>query len=306
MPDRSGYFITRLSVFANDTIPIAEEQYRGVVNAQNNLYMILGIEQKLEILLWNFAEYEEELLRCALYQSVWPGAPSESLTDGWSAINRRVLNLLAAARMYLDQLCHEMSACYGKTSAVYSAIIVHLSRQYDTVLAYRAMEGLRNHAQHKSLPVGTVTFGSEVEGRGDSATFRYSVTPTIDLADLRRHRAMKSSILQELATLADKPDLTELLRQYLGCICSSHVEWRRLTEADVTSWRATVGAARNRAAEIFGDDLSNITVVERDASGWNLVEQYIDDDYELRRLRRKNGILENLAARYVTSAKPTA
>src|SRR5438309_10559780 len=110
------FAITRIVIGEPRSIDITESEFVEAVSAQDNLTTILGIEQKFDLLLSSYVEYEEELLRQALYHLVWIGDTWNALRDGWPTINRRVFNVLAAARLYLDQIKVDLSAMFGKTS----------------------------------------------------------------------------------------------------------------------------------------------------------------------------------------------
>jgi len=267
---------------------------------------MLGLEQKFDLLLWSFVEYEEELLRLALHWMVWTGAGAETLREGWLSVNRRVLNLLAASRMYLDQLRVEISEMYGKDSPVYASLVAFISRQYDNELAYRAMEGLRNHAQHRSMPVGRLSYPMSVERDGPEVQFRYSVVPFLNIEELQQHGAVKATVLEELRATSGSqdPNLTPLLRTYTECLGRIHAELRRVTDSDLDRWERIVDAARERAREVMGDALMAVGVVIRDAYHRNLEEQYLWPNTVLdrKRLVSKSSVMKNLSKRYVSGA----
>ena len=297
------YVITRLVIGEGRSIAISKEEFQSILTAQDRITTILGIEQKLELLLWNFAEYESELLRLALYHSIWVGSASETLDDGWSSVNRRVLNLLAAVRMYLDQVRHEMSEMYGKDSSVYETLTRSISAQYDSVLAFRAMEGLRNHAQHRSLPLGTLSLPMSIHREAPAVKFCFSAVPALDLEQLQYHGAIKPVILDELRAMSEKPNLTELLRRYLSCITVIHGEFRRLSDPDVTSWAEVIRNVAVRAREAFDNDIIGLGVASRDEGGWNVDYRYLWEDTLSQRqlLLKKNRVPTDFANRYVSS-----
>ena len=50
-----------------DPIEITEDEYRAIAAAKDGLITFIGIEQKFDLVLENYAEYERELLGLAVH-----------------------------------------------------------------------------------------------------------------------------------------------------------------------------------------------------------------------------------------------
>lgn len=103
-------------LYEQQSIEISRGEYDEIVTAQTRLVAMLAVEEKLEYVLANFEDYEGDLLRLALKQSVWPERNYSAFRFAQHLVNRRVVNLLSTTRLYLDQVKHELSAMYGKKS----------------------------------------------------------------------------------------------------------------------------------------------------------------------------------------------
>ena len=74
-------------------------------------------------------------------------------------VNRRLMNLFNACRGYLDHTKHHLNSIQNPIRLSYfEEFKKYASEQYDAHLAYRAMEAMRNYAQHAGFPIG-VTYG---------------------------------------------------------------------------------------------------------------------------------------------------
>lgn len=99
-----------------DSMPITAEQFNDIRAAKERLMFGVGIEEKLDLLLENYAEFERTLLNMALEYSIFPGKSQALLDGGTHLANRRMVNFLTTARLYLDQVSHDFSNIYGRDS----------------------------------------------------------------------------------------------------------------------------------------------------------------------------------------------
>ena len=127
-------------------IYIPKDEFTDLKRTQERLRSVLDIEATFDLLLENYAEFEEDFLCLSLRLSLF-GEQGER-PEVYREMNRRLMNLLSSARLYLDQIPRELGSFYGKESKQTETVNQSISRQYDSSLAYRALEALRNHAQH--------------------------------------------------------------------------------------------------------------------------------------------------------------
>ena len=75
---------------------------------QSTLRNALSIEEKYEILLSNFIEFEQTALTQVLSNAVRDLDTYDKFFENRVALNARLVNFLSAARLYLDQLPQHM------------------------------------------------------------------------------------------------------------------------------------------------------------------------------------------------------
>lgn len=295
------YEITRQVVGESRFVEITKEEFHRLREASERLADMLAIEEKLDLVLANYAEYERELLLLAVEQMVWPGGSWPALRAALFAVNRRILNFLSSARLYLDQVKHEISSMYGKDSTVWTGIRAREVAEYESSLAYRVIDALRNHAQHRSMPVGKLSFPIRREEGDGPERLRFMVVPFLDLSQLRRDSSIKKTVLDEIETTG-RTNLNELIRSYLESIGRIHEEVRRLTDSDVAEWEALFESAQTRGRAVFEDLISLAVVIRQDDGTVSESAHLLENVFIGRRaLREKNGALVNFTQRYVTN-----
>jgi hypothetical protein len=155
------YAITSGVMDGSNPIYIAKDEFAELKRTQGRLTSVLDIETTFDLLLENYTEFEQDFL-CLILRSSLFGEEGERL-EVYQEMNRRLMNLLSSARLYLDQILQELSSFYGNDSKQTETFKKATSTEYDTSLAYRALEALRNHAQHFGFPVHAVTIRFERE-----------------------------------------------------------------------------------------------------------------------------------------------
>jgi hypothetical protein len=158
------YRIMRWAIGSRAFVAITEPEYLAVLEAHKGLRELLGVEEKFNVLLENYVELEEAIFHESLQHLVFSVFDAVLFQQSRNHVSRRIMNLLTSCRLYLDILPHHAAAIFGKGSTSLQKVKDAPSHEYDQSLAYRVMEGLRNHAQHHELPVHGVS--AEPRGRG--------------------------------------------------------------------------------------------------------------------------------------------
>ena len=165
-------------------------------STQEHLVTAYNIEATFDLLLENYAEFEQDFLRLSLRLSLF-GEQGEPLAPR-RAMNRRVTNLLSSVRLYLDQVTRELNFIGGDQSPQADTLMQCRHNQYESSLAYRAMESLRNHAQHYGFPVHAITSSLERENTNQESLLRAGLQLYVDLQRLKENPKFKKTVLDEL------------------------------------------------------------------------------------------------------------
>jgi hypothetical protein len=155
------YALTRLAIGAQSHIEISGDEFTALKNARRGMIAVMFIEEKFDLLIENCVELERTLLDIALQLSFYRNRSWFSMIADMQTINRRLVNLLSTARLYIDQAKHDISQLSGAERL--ARLKQQLSAQYDAVLGYRVMEALRNHTQHYGLPIESIRYPHNIE-----------------------------------------------------------------------------------------------------------------------------------------------
>jgi hypothetical protein len=299
------YTMKRRVIGAPDFIEISEVEFNQWKSAQANLLTILNIEATFDLLLENYAEFQQDFLalnhRLSLFRK--HGEPLGPLRE----MNRRIGNLLSSARLYLDQVPQDLNSIYGQNSEQTATFNQCRSKQYDSSFAYRVMEALRNYAQHRGFSVHAMTHSFKREDTNPGSLLRTKLHLFANVQRLEDGE-FKKTVLDELRPRADRfgnVELTPFVPEYVEKLCEVHESLRGLISTHIAFWDQTIIPVMDRARHEFGEDLSRLSVVveeqgeDVDYLDVESADIFIEPINWRKQLEAKNRDFSNLAARYV-------
>lgn len=303
------YKISTYALGKHESVEITKEQYQEIQRTHQLIAFGLALEEKLDLLAENYADLERELIDMAVQHSIFHGSINELLSDSRHRVNRRLINLLTSVRLYHDQIAHALNSVYGKDNDLLKNFRSFSSSEYDSSLSYRALEALRNHVQHASLPITAISFPMSAVERDSNSTpigaptkIRYKVIPYIAIEELEANKDFKRQTLQELKTISNKKgdlEMVPLVREYISCIGRIHRQLRQLCKSDLDNAEANLIKYRGMAAEV-SEGLAAIQYTDEDL--------YTDHVFltdrpvkRWRKLQTKNSNLEQAEINFVTS-----
>jgi hypothetical protein len=207
----------------------------------------LSIEEKYQILMENYEELEAELLRVSLGLTRYTPNPWVEISNARMRFNRRVLNYLSSARMYLDQVPSELENASRDPQPVVRSFEESQSHHYDSKLSYRVCEALRNYTQHRDLPVHGFEYGWRREPDDPPKAVVSYTGLKLDLSRLESDVAFKGTTLAELRSLGDTYDLKLFLREYMNSLGDIHISLRKDLSADSEWAMKEIVQARTKA-----------------------------------------------------------
>jgi len=288
------YSLHVLILDRNPELFISEEEFEKFKQAKICLNSALALEESYDLLLSNYRELELEAISAAINDMTAMSHEYEDFFEVRTAINRRVVNLLSATRMYLDQYPQSLK----KIGANPEAAKAVCSKAYDDFFEYRFMEALRNHTQHEGLAVHGVTMGGSWLPPRDSKQLQFSIKPYASKAALEGSK-FKKSVLSESP---EKVAVIPAARVHVGGISSVHKKVRELIAPFVKESRRLFedaiacheAEAKKRYPGLAAIAKEEGVVVER-------IPILLDWDDVRQKLMNRNDPVENLAKRFVTS-----
>lgn len=249
------------------TVGITKEYFDGVHSAKNTCLLAVDLEEKLSLLLDNFYEFEMDLLRIAEEFRIWGMCDHKGAMQRRLSLDRRVVNLLTACRLYLDQIEHGLSQAYGNPSSQLSSIKVYKNEFYDECFGYRFMEALRNHVQHAGLPVHIITYGSKWIRDENQQDAEFTVLPFSKVSILKENKSFKKAILGELEKADEQVDLRAPIREYVSCLVKLHDRLRETLADKLNEDRNFYESAISDYSTIDGEAVSHPHLIRLNATG---------------------------------------
>lgn len=294
------YGITKLVADFSGFIEVKESEFLQIREARKDLFELLFLEEKIDLVTENYYEYENELLSIASRMAIFRDDDYFSASQQRNIISRRIINLLTACRMYLDQSMHHIKNIYGENSEVLLKIEEEKSRQYDNVLGFRVMEALRNYVQHRGSPIQSIRLSYKKIRSEEQFKLSHTVIPLVKISALEDDKKFKKTILKELRSIqnTDELDVRSLIREYVEAIGKIHEKIREVVRTDMEKWESVFNSATERFQNEFGSSVSLsglVIVAENEDGAWK--EKYIifKDFIERRKsLERKNWSFNNL------------
>lgn len=265
--------------------------------ARRVLLYAFAIEEKYEILITNFLELEKKLLHVAATDMVRETLTYSEFFDRRSLLNVCLVNLLTAARLYLDQLPQDIAKCTAKHDAE-EAVKTRCSTEYNKHFEYRFMEALRNHVQHQGIPIHFVSHDHKWTSLEENGFLEFYADIFSQRRYLSENEKFKKSILKETP---EEVDLKAACRRYVESLSAINEFSRELINETVTHSRATIQSVHKRYAEIYPENLIGLSASEiSDEQIMSTVPLLLDWDDVRIELQRRNTQLINLKKRYVT------
>jgi hypothetical protein len=266
-------------------------RFNEIKTAKATCVFALDIEEKFALLLDNFYEFEVELLKLAEAKVIWPDRDlAESMRERLS-LDRRLVNLLTACRLYLDQTDHGISGLFGDSSTELIRIKKFKNDLYDRNYGYRVMEALRNYVQHAGLPVHAIKYNWKRISDPEGDCFEHRIIPEMIIQSLEEDSNFNKTVLSELQSQGERADLRRPAREYISCLITLHDEIRGITDALIREKRKLYESAVAEFKAILFPNLLTLndddSVTERIALPTDFLE-YSDA------VRRKNQVNSGL------------
>ncbi len=277
-----------------------------VRRAIQDIYEFVEVEQKFDILVANFLELEEEMARRSLVQAYYADHSAKEMFEDKQAFNRRVINVLTAARLYVDQIMQHVKAFFPDDAVKEAELKSAIAAEYDSRLGYRVMEALRNYTQHRGLPLQGFTHGSRwVNPNSPDKELEYNVALNLVASELEADGKFKKATLAELKAIGGTIDLKPLARDYLEGLGTIHQAFRTMVKDKMEKDGLTLEKVRTEFIAGCTEDHPTVglTLAERHENGtFTVIERYPKEALEyLEVLKGRTGNFINYSRRIVTT-----
>jgi hypothetical protein len=274
-------------------VPISPENFDQLKSAKESLLETMFIEEKFNLILENYAEFELELLNHSLRRILFHDFDWLTTVDKMHSINRKIINLLTTCRLYIDQVKHNINKIYGSDSQQTQILKSQLSHEYDSVFGYQVMEAMRNYVQHRNLPINQISTNMRWIEIEDKRFCKHTVKLNINVEDISKDKKFKASVLSKLQEQGSLVEFIPLMRQYLESIGRVHLKIREILKSDLARWESEIYQAITLCKKSPDDEIFYISAsASPDDSNTSVETVEIFDDFIKRRqtFERKNNI----------------
>lgn len=279
-------------------IEISESEYLEFQKARNTLSNALAIEEKYEIVISNYLDFEQEILNVTTKYMIREHLDYSDFFQVRLGLNAKLVNLLTTVRLYTDQLNQNVTECLDDKRNTKDKVKGLFSKEYNENQYYRFMEALRNYAQHRGIPVHWTQQNRRWTSLEDDGLMEYSIELASQRTYLEEDEKMKKTVLAEMD---DKVDLKAATRSYVESISRVHDSARNMIADSTDCSRKIIEEAHRRYSKKYSDSLVGLS-----ASKWDGHKQIASisllldwDDVQINPQKRNRKLI-NLSKRYAT------
>ncbi len=291
--------IFAIGVNPNDKIAISEDEFNTLKESRGILTAGLAIEDKYEVLLTNYEDFEKEILSSTLESELKRPRDYSDFRPLIVRFNIRIINLLTACRLYVDHIMQHVHDIIPVKEDGINLISQFCSEKYDNNLEYRFMEKLRNYVQHNAFPINNTSVKSWVVKNENSDREWAS---TIELICDRKVLEDSNFNKDVLAELGDQIYLKQMIRKYIECLSDVQGKVRSIVSGRLAVAREKIAEYINRFKSEVGGDTNGLYVLEYDDNRQLQDKMPILLNWDDLRvsLEQKNRVLSNISKCYVT------
>lgn len=286
------YQLTLAILDPHQELEIDKERFDFLKRARHTLIEALALEEKYEILISNYLELEQQIVRQAVVAQVRTQSDYSEFFEFRMIFNVALVNLLTAARLYVDQFPRHVRDCLADESQLALAKS-WLNQAYDSAFEYRFMEALRNHVQHNGVPLHWWSVGSK---RTDKGLREFSVSLCAEKKHLAEDTEFKKTVLAECD---EKVDLLFAARVYMQSLSEVHSKARDAISNSVAiarlaaqeeqdRYQSSSSGTEDRLLGLEAQAVENDRIIER-------VPLLLQWDDVRKKLQMKNPLLRNIS-----------
>ncbi len=249
------YIITKDIFMDSQDLEITKMEFQLLKESKSVLSAALLIEDIYEILISNYTEFEKEIMNLSVENLVRQKHLYTEAFEIRSILNRRMINLMASIRLYIDSVSHHISENF-QTHISDDFIIKDLfKREYENNQYYRFMEMLRNYSQHYGLPIQHVTINTKRVENNDSYLIELSIHISSIKELLMKDKKTKKTVIEEFD---GNIDLKTAIRNYIQSISLVHCEIREIISKPVNECILNIKRAQNKHKSKFKGNVDYI------------------------------------------------
>jgi hypothetical protein len=219
------YALCRFALDDDNEVQISPDQFHLAELAHDRMQLVIASEEKFDAVARNHLDFESDMLNCALETSLAGFGAGMEQMGVRRLLNRKLSNLLSATRSYVDFIRHSAKTVLPTQNDA-DEVINLFAKHYDSSFSYRALEVLRNHAQHAGFPIQSIKYFTSVLRDQPGNPLKKTVAPMLNTEDLSQNSELKKVVVSELVQLGETINLKRLIREYVAAMADVHERFR--------------------------------------------------------------------------------
>lgn len=247
---KEEYRIVGIGNDKSNIVDLTEKEWDQIVNARSLIYNTYYIEQKYDLMISNYYEFEENLLTQALDRSIWY-REYQSLNDDLLTTARKIINLVTSIVLYAEHLeqRHIKKFQFGdkRNTEVFGEFKTYLKSS----IHYKFIKGLRNYIAHRDLPMDSYSYSSNWEriGKEEDDKLGHFVVPTVEKEKLLSDKKFSSTVVKAMESKKGKIDLRVPIRKTIAGLSRIAKDFRESLSPDYQDSKAQILDAIDRYKE---------------------------------------------------------
>ena len=218
------YYLRGSSLSETKFVSINKLMFDEIAEAHKFYVDIILIEENYDTVVENYYEFERELIDIVARHMLFD-VTDEVFLGQTSLVNRRLLNLLSAVRMYTDHTRRQLIKSFGKKSAVLCSFQDKSRNLKETNAGFFLLDHVRNYSQHAGYAVDSFSVGTSFTPVGDSRLRLYDMESKLSISEIvqdpRTDPALKSRISE-----IEQKDAKDVIRDGIDGLSELHQHLR--------------------------------------------------------------------------------
>lgn len=298
------YYISNRLNIEEKRIEIDKGRIDILETAYCDISQSIFLEEKFDILLENYSEYEKDLLTIAWDSILYLNYDLLNSVNVRDLITRKIINLLGTLYIFKSQWKKHLRAMSWITPIEIKKIEDLEKRVKNELLGFRFCCKLRNYATHNDLPVSLYKTSLNVDEKlNDKPYLRSAVIPCIELEDLIKDKEMMK-FKKEFMEKTDKDiDLRPLIRESILGLAKMNNHIRETLEEHLLRCESLLFNSAKDISSGIPSELEKIYLIHLDDTTDQFFYKTIDFRFIARRKAyiEKNNISDPILKYYATN-----
>lgn len=225
----------------NKEMPIDENTVKKVLTAKDNLITALGVEERYDLLISTYKEFEMYLLSDLLNQIWHKKSGYNGGAEVRCAFTLHMNNYLSSFNSYIKQMYRSLQTLYGKDSEKYTEYLNLIKDLEKNEIDYMIIKELRNYIQHRGTPIhGQSHFSAEIKyNNSDQYTISNHFYLNRDEID-KKDRIFKILADNNIPLRGSKVNIIPYIKKSIRYAGKIQKWYREQLKNDLKNWRKTL------------------------------------------------------------------